>query len=44
MLFRKADGTYVEIRRDAFTTDDAYYRAIRKVATALPKSSRTNAK
>ena len=28
MLFRRADGTYIEIRRASYATDSDYYTAI----------------
>jgi hypothetical protein len=31
MVFRKSDGTHIEILRSSFTTDTAYYNAIIRI-------------
>ena len=41
MLFKNTEGIYVELRRNQFTTDTAYYTSIMKVkGTAKVKANR----
>ena len=44
MLFKNTEGIYVELRRNQFTTDTAYYTSIMKVkGTAKVKANRMGA-